>query len=32
MIHLYINYSEIEDKDYAITAEDMKLNNNFYGE
>lgn len=30
MNHLYINYSEIEDKDYAISAVDTKLNNDFY--
>lgn len=28
--HLYVNYSEIDDKDYKISAEDKKLNNKFY--
>ena len=29
--NLYINYSEIEDKEYAIGEEDKELNKNFYG-
>ena len=29
---LYINYSEIDDKDYKISKEDNKLNKQFYGE
>jgi len=29
---LYVNYSEIEDKDYQISDEDKKLNKQFYGE
>ena len=28
--HLYVNYSEIDDKDYKISAEDKKLNKKFY--
>lgn len=28
--HLYVNYSEIEDKDYKISADDKKLNKKFY--
>jgi adenine-specific DNA-methyltransferase len=28
---LYVNLSEIEDKEYGISKEDMELNNNFYG-
>ena len=28
--HLYVNYSEIEDKDYKISTEDKKLNKKFY--
>lgn len=28
--HLYVNYSEIEDKDYKISEEDKKLNKIFY--
>lgn len=28
--HLYVNYSEIEDKDYKISDEDKKLNKKFY--
>ncbi len=28
--HLYVNYSEIEDKDYKISEEDKKLNREFY--
>ena len=29
---LYINYSEIDDKDYKISKENNKLNKQFYGE
>lgn len=29
--HIYINYSEIDDKEYAVSAEDKKLNKEFYG-
>ena len=29
--HLYINYSEIDDKEYGVSAEDKKLNKEFYG-
>lgn len=29
---LYVNYSEIDDADYSISAEDKKLNKQFYGE
>jgi adenine-specific DNA-methyltransferase len=29
---LYVNYSEIDDKDYKISKEDKKLNKQFYGE
>ena len=29
---LYVNYSEIEDKDYKVSADDKKLNQRFYGE
>lgn len=29
--HLYINYSEIDDKEYAVSEEDKKLNKEFYG-
>ena len=29
---IYVNYSEIEDKDYKISKEDKKLNKQFYGE
>ncbi len=29
---LYVNYSEIDDADYQISAEDKKLNKKFYGE
>jgi adenine-specific DNA-methyltransferase len=29
---LYVNYSEIDDVDYSISAEDKKLNKQFYGE
>jgi adenine-specific DNA-methyltransferase len=28
--HLYVNYSEIDDKDYKISEEDKKLNKKFY--
>jgi len=28
--HLYINYSEIDDKEYGVSEEDMKLNKEFY--
>lgn len=28
--HLYVNYSEIEDKDYEISAADKKMNRQFY--
>ncbi len=28
--HLYVNYSEIDDKDYKISDEDKKLNKKFY--
>ena len=28
--HLYVNYSEIEDKDYKISEDDKKLNKKFY--
>jgi adenine-specific DNA-methyltransferase len=28
--HLYVNYSEIEDKDYNISTDDKKLNKKFY--
>jgi len=28
---LYVNYSEIEDKEYGVSKEDMKLNKEFYG-
>ena len=31
MNHLYVNYSEIEDKTYAVSDEDKKLNRQFYG-
>jgi adenine-specific DNA-methyltransferase len=30
--HLYINYSEIEDKDYNVSKNDKKINNKFYGQ
>ena len=30
--HLYVNYSEIEDKDYKISEEDKKLNKKFYSQ
>ena len=29
--HLYVNYSEIDDSTYKISAEDKKMNNQFYG-
>jgi adenine-specific DNA-methyltransferase len=29
--HLYVNYSEIDDIDYGVSAEDKKLNKQFYG-
>lgn len=29
--HLYINYTEIDDADYGVSAEDKKLNTQFYG-
>jgi adenine-specific DNA-methyltransferase len=29
---LYVNYSEIDDKDYKLSKEDKKLNKQFYGE
>jgi adenine-specific DNA-methyltransferase len=29
--HLYINYSEIDDAEYGVSAEDKKLNKEFYG-
>lgn len=29
--HLYINYSEIDDKEYRVSPEDKKLNKEFYG-
>jgi adenine-specific DNA-methyltransferase len=29
--HLYVNYSEIDDADYGVSAEDKKLNKQFYG-
>lgn len=28
--HLYVNYTEIDDKDYGVSAEDKKLNKQFY--
>jgi adenine-specific DNA-methyltransferase len=28
--HLYVNYSEIDDKEYEVSEEDKKLNNEFY--
>jgi adenine-specific DNA-methyltransferase len=28
--HLYVNYSEIEDKEYGVSEEDKKLNKEFY--
>lgn len=30
--HLYVNYSEIDDATYKVSAEDKKLNKSFYGE
>jgi adenine-specific DNA-methyltransferase len=29
--HLYVNYSEIDDSDYGVSAEDKELNKLFYG-
>lgn len=29
--NLYVNYSDIDDSDYGISAEDKKLNHDFYG-
>jgi adenine-specific DNA-methyltransferase len=29
--HLYVNYSEIDDEEYGVSAEDKKLNKEFYG-
>ena len=29
--NLYVNYSDIDDNDYQISAEDKKLNHAFYG-
>jgi adenine-specific DNA-methyltransferase len=29
--HLYVNLSEIDDKEYSISEEDKRLNKNFYG-
>ena len=29
--NLYVNYSDIDDNDYQISAEDKKLNHSFYG-
>ena len=29
--HLYVDYSEIEDKEYGVSEEDKKLNREFYG-
>ena len=29
--NLYVNYSDIDDRDYGISAEDKKLNHAFYG-
>ncbi|NLZ74545.1 site-specific DNA-methyltransferase, partial [Candidatus Falkowbacteria bacterium] len=28
---LYVNLSEIKDKEYGVSKEDRELNNNFYG-
>jgi adenine-specific DNA-methyltransferase len=28
--HLYVNYTEIDDRDYGVSAEDKKLNKKFY--
>lgn len=28
--HLYVNYSEIDDEEYGVSAEDKKLNREFY--
>lgn len=30
--HLYINYSEIEDQDYGLTEEEIRLNREFYNQ
>ncbi|MCX7641340.1 MAG: site-specific DNA-methyltransferase [Elusimicrobiales bacterium] len=30
--HLYVNYSEIDDKEYNVSAYDKKINNSFYGD
>lgn len=32
MNHLYVNYSEMEDKTYAVSEADKKLNRQFYGD
>lgn len=32
MNHLYVNYSEIDDKTYAVSGADKKLNRQFYGD
>jgi len=32
MNHLYVNYSEIEDKTYAVPEDEKKLNRQFYGD
>jgi len=29
--HLYVNYSEIDDKEYGVSEDDKKLNKEFYG-
>lgn len=29
--HLYVNYTEIDDADYGVSAEDKKINKQFYG-
>jgi len=29
--HLYINYSEIDDKEYGVNKDDKKINKEFYG-
>lgn len=29
---LYVNYSEIDDKDYQVSESDKKINRMFYGE
>ena len=28
--HLYVNYSEIDDREYGVSKEDKKLNREFY--